>query len=38
MFYCRYLRINPLYNIRVRVHGSKNQVSDWCDVVSHMAI
>lgn len=27
-----------LYNIRVRVHGSHNQVSAWSDPVSHMAI
>ena len=27
-----------LYALRVRVHGSKNQISDWSDVVSHMAI
>jgi hypothetical protein len=27
-----------LYNIRVRVHGSRNQVSDWSDPVSHMAM
>jgi len=27
-----------MYNIRVRVHGSSNQISDWSDPVSHMAI
>jgi hypothetical protein len=27
-----------MYAFRVRVHGSKNQLSDWSDVVSHMAI
>ena len=27
-----------MYAIRVRVHGSKNQVSDWSDVVNHMAM
>ena len=27
-----------MYNVRVRVHGSLNQVSDWSDVVSHMAM
>jgi hypothetical protein len=26
------------YAIRVRVHGSSNQVSDWSDVVNHMAM
>lgn len=27
-----------MYAIRVRVHGSKNQRSDWSDVVNHMAL
>jgi hypothetical protein len=27
-----------LYAIRVRVHGSRNQVSEWSDSVSHMAM
>ena len=27
-----------MYIIRVRVHGSSNQISDWSDPVSHMAI
>ena len=27
-----------MYAIRVRVHGSLNQVSDWSDVVNHMAM
>ena len=26
-----------MYNLRVRVHGSYNQVSDWSDAVQHMA-
>ena len=32
------LTAGQMYALRVRVHGSKNQVSDWSDVVSHMAI
>lgn len=27
-----------MYSLRVRVHGSLNQVSDWSDPVSHMAM
>jgi hypothetical protein len=27
-----------MYAIRVRVHGSSNQISDWSDPVSHMAM
>ncbi len=27
-----------IYGVRVRVHGSKNQVSGWSDAVSHMAM
>jgi hypothetical protein len=27
-----------MYAIRVRLHGSSNQVSDWSDVVNHMAM
>lgn len=27
-----------MYALRVRVHGSLNQVSDWSDVVNHMAM
>lgn len=27
-----------MYAIRVRVHGSSNQISDWSDPVSHMAL
>ena len=27
-----------MYALRVRVHGSKNQISDWSDPVSHMAM
>jgi hypothetical protein len=26
-----------LYGIRACVHGSNNQVSEWCEPVSHMA-
>ena len=32
------LTAGTMYAIRVRVHGSKNQVSDWSDVVNHMAM